>query len=159
VAWIAAFAPMYRTKEVPMSVAQAPAHQAGVQIDRVELAVYRAVNGARRRHGLPRLRLIGNLVRVAQQHSQDLSANGFLSHSSSDGTPFYVRIRRADDARTVGETLIACRGGYSPRSVVRAWMHSPPHRAELMSRAYRTVGVGRAASRGTAVITADFASR
>jgi uncharacterized protein YkwD len=37
-------------------------------------------------------------------------------------------------------------------------MGSPPHRAELLSRSYRAVGVGEALANGTSVVTADFAS-
>lgn len=141
-----------------MPVAHAPAQHAGAQVDRVELAVFRAINGTRRRHGLPRLRLVGALARVAKAHSADMALHRSLSHSSSDGTPFFARIRRVDDAATVGETLIACASGCSPGNIVRAWMGSPPHRAELLSRSYRAVGVGEALGNGTSVVTADFAS-
>jgi uncharacterized protein YkwD len=95
---------------------------------------------------------------VAAWHAQDQVIHRFVSHSSSDGTPFYSRIRRVTHARRVGETIIEYRGGMSARRIVRAWMHSPPHRAELMSPGYRRIGVGRARSRTMTVVTADFAT-
>jgi uncharacterized protein YkwD len=141
-----------------MPVADAPAHHAAARIDRVEHAVFKAINAARRRHGLPRLRLIRSISRVAGSHSVDQAAHRTLDHTSSNGTPFYARIRRAANARTVGETLIAYRGSMTGRAIVRAWMHSPPHRAELLSRHFHRVGIGRARSGNFTVATADFAS-
>lgn len=96
---------------------------------------------------------------IAAIHSRDQAVHDFVSHSSSNGVPFYSRIRRVISARTVGETIIEYRGRATGSGIVRAWMHSAPHRAELLSPAYRRMGVGRAAARGTTIVTADFATR
>lgn len=147
-----------------MPMAQAPAHlhapapHRPARASRVERAVARAINRIRDRHGLHRLHISRRLSRVAAWHSFDLLAHGLLSHSSSDGTPFYSRIRHAVPARSVGETLIEFRGNCSGGRIVRYWMHSPPHRAEILSPGFRRLGVGRGAYRGTSVVTADFAS-
>lgn len=138
---------------------RAPVHRALARYDRFERGVFRAVNRVRRRYGLPRLHPSGRLTFVAASHSADQARRGFMSHSSSDGTPFYRRIRRAANARTVGETIIEYRGSVSGRGIVRAWMQSPPHRRELLGPAYRRIGIGHAAGRGVSVVTADFASR
>jgi uncharacterized protein YkwD len=46
--------------------------------------------------------------------------------------------------------------------VVRMWMHSPPHRASLLSRSFRRIGIARrkgSLGRTRAVVfTADLAS-
>jgi uncharacterized protein YkwD len=139
-------------------VADAPAHHAVAPINRTERAVFRAINRTRRRHGLPGLRLAADLSGAAAWHSADQAVNHFLSHSSSDGTPFAQRIRRTTNARTCGETLIEFRGHLTGRRIVRAWMHSPPHRAELLYPSFRRIGIGLARSRGETVVTADFAS-
>jgi uncharacterized protein YkwD len=122
------------------------------------MGVYRAVNRIRRRHGLPALRLVPSISFIAAFHSHDQAVNRFVSHSSSDGTPYYRRIRRVARARTVGETIIEYKGRSTAWAIVRAWMNSPPHRAELLGRPYRRVGVGRAVIRGMSVVTADFAT-
>jgi uncharacterized protein YkwD len=137
----------------------APAHHAQARMDRIERGVFRAVNRVRSHHGLPRLRLVPRISFVAIVHSQDQASHNFLSHSSSDGTPFYARIRRVADARTVGETIIEYTGRASGRRIVRAWMHSPSHRRELMTSGYRRIGVGHATRGAMNVVTADFASR
>jgi uncharacterized protein YkwD len=136
----------------------APAHHAQARLDRTERAVLRSVNRVRRRHGLPRLRPVAGIAFVAAFHSQDLAVNRFVSHSSSDGTPFYARIQRVASARGVGETIIEFGGRMSGRRIVRAWMHSPGHRRELMNGSYRRIGVGRASAGGISVVTADFAT-
>ena len=43
----------------------------------------------------------------------------------------------------VGENLAWGAGGKStPKAIVRAWMHSPPHRKAILTRSYRDVGLG-----------------
>jgi uncharacterized protein YkwD len=43
----------------------------------------------------------------------------------------------------VGETLAwGARGQGTPQAIVKAWMHSPPHRHVLLDRQLRNVGVG-----------------
>ncbi|MCW2990387.1 MAG: hypothetical protein JWM73_981 [Solirubrobacterales bacterium] len=140
-------------------VHHAPAHHAAARFDRTEISVFRAVNRARRHHGLRRLRLVPSISFMAAVHSQDQAVNRFVSHSSSDGTTFAQRIHRVANARAVGETIIEFGGRMSGRRIVRAWMNSPPHRRELMSGAYRRIGVGHSTVRGISVVTADFASR
>src|SRR6476660_5549562 len=90
--------------------ARTPAHPAAAHLDRIERAVVAAVDRVRRRHGLPRLRRSSALTFVAAAHSTDQARHHSLSHSSSDGTPFATRIRRAARARSVGETLIEYSG-------------------------------------------------
>lgn len=137
---------------------RAPAHRAQARLSGLELRVFRAVNRARGRRGLPRLRLNLGLTFVAKIHSRDQVVNRFISHSSSNGAPFYSRIGRVVDARTVGETIAEFRGRSAGRRVVRTWLRSPAHRRELLNPRYRQIGVGHASMRGLSVVTADFAS-
>lgn len=136
-----------------------PAYRSRARDDRLERGIFRALNRVRSRYGLPRLRMVPKISLVAAVHSADLAANRFISHSSSNGMLFSRRVRRVVAARTVGETIIELRGSVTPRRVVRAWMRSPRHRAQLLAPGYRRVGVGRATVRGLSVVTADFASR
>lgn len=142
----------------PARAHRAPAHRRSTRLDRVERGVIRAVNRARRKRGLPRLRTAPRIAFVAAVHSKDQAVHRFLSHSSSDGTPFYRRIRRVTHARMVGETIVELPGATSGRRAVRAWMHSPPHRTQLLAPGFRRIGVGGARARGATVITADFAT-
>jgi uncharacterized protein YkwD len=137
---------------------------AGSGMNRAERALVRELNEVRASHGLARLRPNRALGRAADRHSRDMLRSDFFDHSSSDGTPFDRRVRRHTDARYVGETLAAIgrrRGGAG--TVVRMWMRSPPHRAIVLSPAFRRVGIARRwgtlGGSKMAVVTADFASR
>ncbi len=130
-----------------------------------EIAIVRAVNAQRVAHGVPALKAVRGLSRVAERHSRDQLRRDRLGHDSSDGTPFAGRIAQAGRYRTAGEVIAFTSRGSSSRarSVVRLWMRSPGHRAQLLDPRFRVVGVGRVrgrlGSRGGAVVTADLAAR
>jgi len=128
-----------------------------------ERRVIHIVNAVRLDNGLRPLAFCERLTRAAQVHTSDLVRRGLLDHDSGDGTPFDRRLRGFVRARAVGETLAAVRGARdAAATVVELWMASPPHRAVLLSSAFRRIGVAREAgpigSVPALVITADFAS-
>ena len=134
------------------------------RLDRTERKVIRIVNRIRARHGLRRLRPNHRLALAASTHTGDMLRRDFLSHSSSDGTDMGSRVRRYTGAkRWIGENIVAMSGRATARNAVRMWMHSPPHRAVLLSPSGRRIGIGkrrgRLGSTPLAVITADLSSR
>jgi uncharacterized protein YkwD len=138
--------------------ATAPAAEAaGPRLDSGERAVVRAINRARAAHGLRRMRAHRRLARAADVHSRSMLRSDYFSHGA-----FSQRVRRYVSFRRIGET-IAMRTRCSARGFVRMWLNSPSHRAVLLSRSFRRVGVGRRVGRlGTrraCLVTADFASR
>ena len=46
----------------------------------------------------------------------------------------------------------------SAQQIVQAWMNSPPHRQEILTRAFRRVGVGAARGGPWTIVTANFTS-
>lgn len=127
-----------------------------------QATLLREVNTARAARGLAPLRLSRVLSRPARQHSAYLARTGQLDHDGADGRPFYVRLYRAGFPRTkaVGENL-GMIGGCSTsdaRMMVRMWLDSPSHRANLLSRRYRVVGIGvvAAADCSNTVYATDF---
>jgi uncharacterized protein YkwD len=142
----------------------AAAHAASPRLSPTERAVVRLMNRARARHGIPALRASAPLARAADGHSRDMIAHDFFAHESSDGTSFDRRVRAYAPAREIGENLaMVSRVRRVARRVVSMWLHSPPHRAVLLSADYRRVGVGERSGRLGAVratvVTVDFASR
>ena len=75
----------------------------------------------------------------------------FFDHVSPGGSTPASRVRRTgwlDGARawSLGEAIAWAGGrGTSAAAIVRLWLHSPPHRAILLDRGFRRVGVGIAA--------------
>jgi uncharacterized protein YkwD len=140
------------------------AHAASAHVSRTERAVIRLMNRVRAQHGLPRLRSSLRLSLAADGHSLDMLRNDFFAHQSSDGTSFDRRVRAYANARRVGENLaMVSRVRRVARKVVRMWLDSPGHRAILLSRRFRRVGVakrsGHLGSLRATVFTVDFASR
>jgi uncharacterized protein YkwD len=129
------------------------------------------INVQRHSHGLPAVRLNPRLSQAARAHSRDMVRRRYFSHTTPEGLSFDDRIRstgylRASRQWFVGENLAwGWRGRDSARRIVRAWMHSPPHREVMLNPAYREVGIGivsgvpRPLPPGGATYTADFGVR
>jgi uncharacterized protein YkwD len=141
-------------------VALAPA--AGAATRRTAASsLLQAVNQTRAQHGLRPLRLDLHLVRAARAHSlQMLRANAF-SHGDfhSRMVAFHVV------GPTAGENLAWGSGAYAaPTTIVREWLTSPEHRANLLRPGWTRIGIGLArgtflGNGGSTVVTADFAGR
>jgi uncharacterized protein YkwD len=147
-----------------MLVPAAPAAAAGPRLGKTERAIVRTIDRKRAGYGLRAVRPSLPLSRAADLHSADMLRANYFAHSSSNGTSFSARIHHYVRVARVGETLAllsSCRGRRAAHLVVRMWMHSPVHRAILLSRSFHRVGVslrrGRLGSRRACVVTADFA--
>src|SRR4051794_36857012 len=130
------------------------------------------LNRQRRLHHLRGLRMSERLGRAAGGHSVEMARMDYFSHNSRSGASFVDRIRAAGYLRgarrwSLGENIAWGTGRLaSPRSIVRAWMHSPGHRANILAPAFRQIGIGvsfgapvRTSARAKATYTADFGMR
>ncbi|MFH8468036.1 CAP domain-containing protein [Streptomyces sp. NPDC017991] len=108
---------------------------------RTAAQVLALTNAERAAAGLPPLAEDPLLTRAAQEHSADMVARAFYSHTSPDGgEPWHRAAAAGSTRRTIGEN-IAC-GQRSPAEVVRGWMDSPGHRANILKPAFTHLGVG-----------------
>jgi len=81
------------------------------------------------------------LSRAAQAKANDMALRGYFSHRGPDGKTPWQWVREAGyEYRSAGENL-AVRFTESS-DVVRAWMNSPSHRANLVKAGYTQIGVG-----------------
>ena len=121
-------------------------------------------------HHLPVLGENSRLRHAAVAHSADMVSERYFEHTTPSGTTLLDRLRsaaymRSDQAYAVGENIAWGSGSLAtPANIMRAWMASPGHRANILRRAYREVGVGIVSglpSDGTigATFTADFGVR
>jgi uncharacterized protein YkwD len=126
------------------------------------------INRERRARGLRALRMSRTLARPAQRHSADMAARRYFSHTSPAGTTMSARIARSGYTRgrryVIGENIAWGTGTVStPASIVRSWMRSPGHRANILSPRYREIGIGvvRRAPDGAAgaTYTTNFGAR
>ncbi|WP_328673224.1 CAP domain-containing protein [Streptomyces sp. NBC_00328] len=112
-------------------------------LDRTTREVIALTNTERASAGLPPLAADATLTAAAQAHSADMVARDFYAHTSPEGSRPWDRAAAAGSVhRAVGEN-IAC-GQRSPAEVVRGWMDSPGHRANILKRDFTHIGIGLA---------------
>ena len=122
-------------------------------------SLLQAVNQARRAHGLRPLQLDGALVRAAQSHSADMLRGNYFAHGNFQGRMIAFHVR----GPVAGENLAWGNGPYArTATIVREWLASPEHRANLLHAGWTRIGIGISSgtflgNTGSSVITADFA--
>jgi uncharacterized protein YkwD len=114
----------------------------------VARAVRCLVNAQRAAHRLAPLRPSRPLRAAAEAHGADMVSHRFFAHVSPFSGAVTDRARRAGYLSgahdwTLGEDIAWGEGSLStPQSIVTAWMNSPGHRAVILDRHFRDIGVG-----------------
>jgi uncharacterized protein YkwD len=121
------------------------------------------LNEIRQQHGLSSFTASDQLRNAARFHSADMLARGYFEHDSANEA-WDVRVNRYVKAPMVGEDLAWGTGSYgTPEGIVSQWMHSPTHRAIILTAGLKRVGIGLVTgtfdgSAGAVMATADFAA-
>jgi len=141
---------------------------------RASAATLCLLNRQRAAHGLRPLHRNRALATAAARHSRDMARRNFFAHTAPGGVTFADRIRgaryRPRGGWSIGENIAWGSGRLaSPAAIVRGWMRSPGHRANILDGRFRAIGVGvargvpYAASAGVgrrgALYTTDFGSK
>jgi uncharacterized protein YkwD len=119
-----------------------------VGASKLESATVCLLNKTRRHSGLRRLRVNNRLSSAAAAHSGDMVHKRYFGHTSRSGNDVVDRLKRSGylpgaTSWAVGENLAWGTGSRStPSSIVSAWMHSPGHRQNILSRRFREIGIG-----------------
>lgn len=110
-------------------------------IEGLENEVVSLVNTERRKAGVSELIQNNNVNRVARVKSQDFVNNNYFSHNSPTyGSPFDM-LRTFGISFSAGAENIAS-GQRNPEEVMRFWMNSPGHKANILNSSYNQIGVG-----------------
>lgn len=106
------------------------------------------VNRKRASHGLGALKVDRRIQRAAGRHARDMVRHDYFAHQRAGGPDLTARLDRAGwHGSAWGETIAyGCDSAGTPRAILRAWMHSPPHKEILLSGKYRRAGLGVADS-------------
>ncbi len=94
-----------------------------LQLVQIEKNIVTYTNAERNRYGLPPLEIDADLVRSARAHCAWMTRNRSLRHTR----------------KAVAENIAM--GQPSSREVVRDWMRSSGHRANILNRSYRRIGI------------------
>jgi uncharacterized protein YkwD len=136
----------------------APAAQAAT-LSQSERSLLGAVNDVRAAHNLRPLKVDAKLLATARAYSSAMIEQDVFTHGN-----FTARLA-GSGARgpAFGENLAWGTGRLAgARNVVRMWMNSPGHRANLLRPGWTRIGIGARVGNflgypGATVITADFA--
>jgi uncharacterized protein YkwD len=98
-----------------------------------------------------------------------MATTGYFSHDSYDGSPFWERLDltcpRGHTWLTAGENIYWQTGDATADGVTEAWAESPDHRANMLSPAWRDIGIsvvradaapGAYGGANVVIVTADF---
>ena len=112
----------------------------------VRAATLCLINAQRMRHGRLPLGQNRMLQRAAELHSLDMAKRKFFEHRDPDGVQPDARIvHQGYPPILVGENLAWGELDKSaPARVVRLWMLSPGHSANMPETGYREIGIGLA---------------
>ena len=145
-ALVLVFAPI-GASALPLGAPARHAPRAAVGSDSWRL--FKATNQSRGRFNVPKLRLNRELSVIARRHSMAMARNGALFHTGN--VDVYLH---GIQWHTWGENV-----GYSPGDVEgleQAFMDSPPHRGNILNRAFRQVAIGSVRVDGTLWVTVFF---
>jgi uncharacterized protein YkwD len=110
-----------------------------------ERAMRCMINFARKRAGLRKLDRTRKLDRAAGFKSQDIVRCDSFSHEACgrDFTYWLERVGYIGGCWSAGENIAWGKGSFGTvRSIMKAWLQSAGHRANILSRSYRDFGVG-----------------
>lgn len=155
-----------------------------ISIPELEMRIHELINKERQAQGLSPLAWNPSLLPIARGHSQDMSDRGYFAHNSPDGETFSDRYAKGDFqcAIEVGTTIY---GGAEnlfqnnlwdswheingvrtydwnslqkiAESSVDGWMHSPGHRANILTPYWQSEAIGVVfAANDQVLITQNF---
>ncbi len=106
-----------------------------------ESAVLALVNKERAAAGCGPLTANAKLSAAARAYSDTMARSGVMSHTGPDGSTMTSRVEAAGYAWSrLGENI--ARGQSDADAVMKAWMNSSGHRANILNCAFREIGIG-----------------
>jgi len=139
-------------------------------IDQVAFATLCLINNERAAEGLPALKEQAQLTQASTDYSQLMVDQHFFAHVTPGGVALTARLQASGylaqpGAWTIGENIAWGESFLaSPTNIVKAWMDSPPHRANILSGDFDEIGLGivsgvPTSSNAGATYTTDFGRR
>jgi uncharacterized protein YkwD len=158
--------------------------RSNIDIRQLEKKIHELINKERAKRGLSVLSWDKSLYKVARNYSRDMVERNFFSHNDPDGSSFYDRYKaeridcriRVDNTTCMGAENIAqdnlvrsniykngekfsnwSTEGEIAKSVVKLWMNSKGHRANILTPYFKRQGIGVAISDdGKVYVTENF---
>jgi len=117
-------------------------------VEAAQRAIQCLLDVERNQHGMSGLAANNALSDAAQRHSTHMVENSCFAHECPGELGLILRIKTAGYLDGVlswavgeniawGQTVVG-----TPASIVKSWMNSPPHRANILNSDFEDVGVG-----------------
>ncbi|CAM5741208.1 hypothetical protein SALBM311S_12029 [Streptomyces alboniger] len=116
--------------------------------------VLRLVNQERAKVGCSALSANSALSELADDFSDAMAKEGFFDHTDPSGATPWDRAAKAGISDLGGENI--ARGQANAAAVMKAWMNSPGHKANILNCDFKTLGVGVHFGSGGPWWTQDF---
>ncbi len=118
---------------------QAPSNDTNTGVSSYASQVLQLVNQERAKEGLSALTTNSTLQAAAEKRAQETVQS--FSHTRPNGTSFSTVLKEYGISyRAAGENIAY--GQKTPQEVVKAWMNSSGHRANIMSPKFGKIGIG-----------------
>ena len=116
--------------------------------------LFELANRERAAKGLGSLKWDPTLAVAAHEHAQRMAARNTLSHQLPGEADLLARAKRAGGRfSSLAENVAE---GPSAENIHAQWMHSPPHRANLLDPQLNSIGIATADRRGIFFAVEDF---
>lgn len=119
------------------------------KVKRKERAFARKINNARSNRGISKMKLDPELSKVARKHSTTMKKAGSIFHQTSTQL----------STRVVGWSMLGENVGVgsTPKTLHKAFMASAPHKANILRKEFKNMGVGtRLGTDGRLYVTVVF---
>jgi uncharacterized protein YkwD len=129
-------------KKTPTRRPTTSAPKVGSGLAAQETEVIRLVNVERDRAGCGSVELNTKLRTAMRLHVQELGTHGdlYISHVSDDGRDFVARAKEQGYTDPGGENV--ARGQRDAADVMKSWMNSEGHRANILNCSFKALGAG-----------------
>lgn len=117
--------------------------------------IFELTNRDRLALGLQPLRWSASLANAAQAHAERMAQEHYLMHQyPGEGNVGERAARAGAHFQAIAENIAT---GYSDEQIEQEWMHSAPHRRNILNPAMNALGVGIVARGGVLYAVEDFA--
>jgi uncharacterized protein YkwD len=141
-----------RSASLAVACADANLAPTRTNLARIATATLCLINQQRSAAHLVLLRSNAALGTAAAQHSADMVAKNYFDHVSPSGSTPQSRMTavgyiKPNRGWTIGENIAAATGSLAtPAAIVKMWMNSAGHRANILNAAFRDTGIAAVAT-------------
>jgi len=112
-----------------------------LELSEDEQSLLDLTNAARKKENLSPLKANKLLFEVARAHSANMAKQGKMEHVLDGKNPAQRAEAGGYRLSSLGEN-IAAGFNWSLETVMKTWMQSPPHRANILQGKYTEIGIG-----------------